>query len=82
MVKDASDLLRPLLEGEHSTIAGRLAGALRNIGRERMAEEIMKTMQAAGYTIRVEDPFEPRSGSWTAARVRAAWCLARHNEAE
>jgi len=25
---------------------------------------------------------QPRNRSWTAARVRAAWCLARHNEAE
>jgi len=24
----------------------------------------------------------PRNRCWTAARVRAAWCLARHNEAE
>ncbi|MEA1051233.1 Fic family protein [Lamprobacter modestohalophilus] len=58
MVQEASDLLRPLLEGGHSTIAGRLAGALRNIGRRSMAEEIVTTMQAAGYTIRLEDPFD------------------------
>lgn len=81
MVKDASDLLRPLLEGGHSTIAGRLAGALRNIGRDRMAEEIVKTMQAAGYTIRVDDPFEaaaatplaPREVSPDVNRLRLMW---------
>ncbi|MBS3800030.1 MAG: Fic family protein [Thioalkalivibrio sp.] len=81
MVKDASDLLRPLLEGGHSTIAGRLAGALRNIGRDRMAEEIVKTMQAAGYTIRVDDPFEaagttllpPRAVSPYVNRLRLMW---------
>lgn len=81
MVKDASDLLRPLLEGGHSTIAGRLAGALRNIGRDRMAEEIVKTMQAAGYTIRVDDPFEaaaatplaPREVSPYVNRLRLMW---------
>jgi hypothetical protein len=81
MVKDASDLLRPLLEGGHSTIAGRLAGALRNIGRERMAEEIVKTMQAAGYTLRVEDPFAtpattlliPRAVSPYVNRLRLMW---------
>jgi len=69
MVKDASDLLRPLLEGGHSTIAGRLAGALRNIGRDRMAEEIVKTMQAAGYTIRVDDPFEAAAATPLATRA-------------
>lgn len=81
MVKDASDLLRPLLEGGHSTIAGRLAGALRNIGRERMAEEIVKTMQAAGYNLRVEDPFatpaitllNPRAVSPYVNRLRLMW---------
>jgi len=83
MVKDASDLLRPLLEGGHSTIAGRLAGALQNIGRERMAEAIAKTMQAAGYTIRVEDPFAaaaaatallaPREVSPYVNRLRLMW---------
>jgi hypothetical protein len=81
MVKDASDLLRPLLDGGHSTIAGRLAGALRNIGRERMAEDIVKTMRAAGYTIRVEDPFEtagitllsPRELSPYVNRLRLMW---------
>ena len=34
MFSDASEILARLLEGGHSTIAGRLAGAFRNIGRE------------------------------------------------
>jgi hypothetical protein len=46
-----------LLEGGHSTIAGRLAGAFRNIGRERIADDIIDTMRAAGYGIRENDPF-------------------------
>nr|WP_321485593.1 Fic family protein [uncultured Draconibacterium sp.] len=57
MVKDASVLLAKLLEGGHSVIAGRLAGAFRNIGNERIADTIVKTMKSAGYTIREEDPF-------------------------
>lgn len=60
MVRDASDLLRRLLEGGHSTIAGRLAGAFRNIGRTRIADEIIETMRAAGYDVRENDPFETR----------------------
>jgi len=58
MIRDASEVLARLLEGGHSTIAGRLAGALRNIGRERMADDIVKTMRAGGYIIREDDPFE------------------------
>ncbi|MFP4098950.1 MAG: cell filamentation protein Fic, partial [Alphaproteobacteria bacterium] len=40
MVKDSSGLLAKLLDGGHSSIAGRLAGAFRNIGRQRIADEI------------------------------------------
>lgn len=61
MVQDASGLLSRLLNGGHSIIAGRLAGAFRNIGRERIADEITGTMQAAGYTVSESDPFETRS---------------------
>src|SRR5260221_4322758 len=61
MVRDASEVLARLLDGGHSTIAGRLAGAFRDIGRERIAEEIIKTMRAAGYDVRENDPFETRA---------------------
>ena len=56
-IRDASGLLRRLLDGGHTTIAGRLAGAFRNGGRDRMADEIVKTMSAAGYAVRENDPF-------------------------
>lgn len=61
MVGDASDLLERLLEGGHSTIAGRLSGAFRNIGRHDIADGITATMKAAGYEIRESDPFENKS---------------------
>lgn len=57
MIRDASGLLARLLEGGHSVIAGRLAGAFRNIGRDRIADDIVKTMSAAGYDVRENDPF-------------------------
>lgn len=57
LLKDPSEILALLLAGGHSTIAGRLAGALRNIGRDRIADEIIKTMSAVGYDIRESDPF-------------------------
>lgn len=57
MFTDASDLLTLLLEGGHSTLAGRLAGAFRNIGRNLIAENIIKGMDAAGYSTKETDPF-------------------------
>ncbi|MCH9828465.1 MAG: Fic family protein [Gammaproteobacteria bacterium] len=50
-VTDASDVLSRLLKGGHSTIAGRLAGAFRNIGRTQIADDILGAMTAAGYTV-------------------------------
>jgi len=58
IIRDASEVLGPLLEGGHSTIAGRLAGGFRNIGRDRIADDIVSAMQSAGYTIREQNPFE------------------------
>ena len=80
-VKDASHVLALLLEGGHSTIAGRLAGAFRNAGRARIADEIAQTMEAAGYTVRESDPFEnkppimlaTRETSPDVNRIRLMW---------
>lgn len=57
MLKEVSVLLRRLIEGGHSQIAGRLAGAFRNIGRDEMADSILETMRAAGYSVHEKDPF-------------------------
>ena len=68
MIRDASGLLARLLEGGHTVIAGRLAGAFRNIGRDRIADDIVKTMSAAGYDVRESDPFTDRPSLAFAAR--------------
>ncbi|HSH28067.1 MAG TPA: hypothetical protein VK972_09950, partial [Wenzhouxiangella sp.] len=68
MVRDASDVLDRLLDGGHSTIAGRLAGAFRNIGRARIADDIVNTMRAADYVVREEDPFEEQGPAVLGAR--------------
>ncbi len=67
-VKDASDVLAVLLEGGHSTIAGRLAGAFRNAGQARIADDIVRTMEKAGYTVRETDPFAGAPGIALATR--------------
>ena len=60
MISDASEILHKLLEGGHSTIAGRLAGAFRNIGKNIIADNIIEAMRAAGYSITENDPFEEK----------------------
>lgn len=57
MIRDASELLTILLDGGHSTIAGRLTGAYRNLGQDKIADDILKTMKSAGYDVRESDPF-------------------------
>jgi fido (protein-threonine AMPylation protein) len=58
-IRDASDVLTRLLDGGHSVVAGRLAGAFRRVGRADIADEIVATMQAADYQVREVDPFAP-----------------------
>ncbi len=60
MISDASEILHKLLEGGHSTVAGRLAAAFRNIGKNVIADNIIDAMRAAGYSITENDPFEEK----------------------
>lgn len=85
MLTDSADLLRCLLEGGKSKIAGRLAGALRNIGRATLADQVRDTMRTAGYTVAETDPFtEPspvqfagRPLSPYVGRMRLLWATMR-----
>ena len=58
MVTDASEVLSILLDGGHVASAGRLAGAFRNIGRDLIANNIIKGMIAADFKVKEVDPFE------------------------
>ena len=60
MISDASEILHKLLEGGHSTVAGRLAGAFRNIGKNVIADNIIGAMRDAGYSTTENDPFEEK----------------------
>jgi len=81
MIKNSSELLSILLGGGHSVIAGRLAGAFKNIGNNRLAGEIISTMKSAGYDIRETDPFTDkitfsfggREVSPYVTRIRLMW---------
>jgi hypothetical protein len=80
-VKDSSEILSLLLDGGHSVKAGRLAGAFRNIGRDKIADEIITTMKSAGYDVREDDPFQTklsvtlnnRETSPYATRIKLMW---------
>lgn len=56
-IGDASHVLRRLLDGGHSVVAGRLAGAFRRVGRPEVADEIVAAMKGADFTVRETDPF-------------------------
>ncbi len=70
-IDDPNELLRFLLEGSHTTIAGRLAGAFRNNGQDRIAERISGTMNSAGFNVREEDPFQETSPLKLFTRVKS-----------
>jgi hypothetical protein len=80
-IREASDVLRPLLNGGHSAKAGQIAGAFRRIGRPRIAGEIVRVMKSAGYDVREANPFAPQQtfGVLPAVtapivgRIRAMW---------
>ncbi len=79
-LRGPSELLQRLLDGGHSVVAGRLAGALRAIGRSDAADEIVTTMKAASYDVRENDPFGGRathvpvtSAAPIVGRIQAMW---------
>ena len=84
-IRDASEVLSRLLDGGHSAIASRLAGALRRIGRPGLADDVVKTMKAAGYEVRESDPFAPQQAlallkpgtAPAVGRILAMWNSAR-----
>ena len=81
MIQDSSEVLGLLLEGGHSTVAGRLAGAFRNIGNDNIADDILDTMRSTGYDIREQNPFKhdmpimlsSREQSPYVNRIRLMW---------
>lgn len=61
MITEPSDILRRLLDGGHNFVAGRLAGAFRNIACAQIADEILAAMKSAGYSVHEADPFEDKA---------------------
>ena len=88
-LEQTSGLLRRLLAGSNSVIAGRLAGAFRHIGREDSANEVARVMRETEHRLRETNPFVSGDGDTPkpflaaptapaiAQRLRALWEAAR-----
>ena len=68
-IHNPANVLSRLLQGGHSVIAGRIAGALRRLGRAAEADEILTVMKQAGYDARETDPFVPTQTFGNLGRV-------------
>ena len=82
LVRDPGDLLTVLLAGAGlPAAAGRLAGALRFMGRNADADRITETMRRAKHNVRESNPFEillptlgnSRERSPYAMRIQSMW---------
>lgn len=73
MVRESSIVLSILLDGGHSVVAGRLAGALRNNHQGRIADDIVRTMVKAGYEVRETDPFPSKTSLVLSGRVHSPY---------
>ncbi len=84
-ITDASELSRLLADGNHGTIAGRLAGAFLAVGREAIANDIVGFMRALGNQVTVVNPFSApppivlggRIESPHVSRLRLMWSAMR-----
>ena len=57
MLQDPSELNRHLLQGGMVQAAGRLAAAYQQLRKDDFTQAIVHTMQSAGFTIELENPF-------------------------
>ncbi len=86
LVDDTAPMLRRLLDGSHSVVAGRLAAAFRAVGRASFADSITTTMRGAGYTVQESSPFDRpqptlpggRPESPYVQRLRRSWADMRN----
>lgn len=75
-ISDASEILVKVLEGGNSVVAGRVAGAMRAIGRDNESDRIVRTMRDAGYAVTENDPFQvPPTSLPILARVESACAI-------
>lgn len=82
-LKDATEIIKIVADEGNTTRAARICGALRNIGRGKMADDIIAFMRRLGHDIREEDPFVEKSPltslgeSPYSVRIRLMWSKMR-----
>lgn len=82
-VRDVTPVVTAAIDGGYTTRAGRVAGALRSIGRDEMADQMLSMMKQVGYTVKEENPFEEDvrlehfEPSPYASRLRLMWMKMR-----
>lgn len=82
-IRGTNTLLQYLLDGGRSHVGGRIAGALRHLGRDGDADTIIKTLESAGYNPHEDNPFDPavdlitldarRTQAASATRIKNLW---------
>jgi hypothetical protein len=86
-IRGTNTLLQYLLDGGRSHVGGRIAGALRHLGRTRDADTIIKALESAGYNPHEDNPFDPtvdlvtldarRTQAPSATRIKNLWAKMR-----
>lgn len=76
MIGGADEILREVVDEGNTSRASRMVGALRNVGREEIAQQIQDYMVRIGYTMRPEDPFEDKTDdSLNAGRIISPYTI-------
>lgn len=82
-LRDVTPVVTAAIDGGYSSRAGRVAGALRSIGRSEMADQFITMMKQVGYSVQEENPFEEDirmdrfEPSPYASRLRLLWMKMR-----
>jgi len=82
-IRDVTPVVTAAIDGGYTSRAGRVAGALRSIGRSEMADQFITMMKQVGYSIQEENPFEEDirmdrfEPSPYASRLRLMWMKMR-----
>lgn len=80
LIRDPGDLLAVLLAGEGMpSAAGRLAGALRFMGRETDSDRIIGTMKRAKFNARESNPFEVEKPTLGNSREKSPYAMRIHS---
>ena len=82
-LRDITPVVTAAIDEGYTSRAGRVAGALRSIGRDEMADQLVTMMKQVGYSIQEENPFEEDirlnhfEPSPYASRIRLMWMKMR-----